>query len=73
VQTIFQRNLEEGAPLEIIYLTEKGAISQRRIQIFEIRGNLIRAYCYLRNTKRTFKAENILSARLIHPRYKQPG
>ncbi|WP_409304695.1 hypothetical protein [Peribacillus sp. SCS-155] len=73
MQTIFLRNLEEGVPLEIIYLTDKGAISQRRIQILEIKGNLIRAYCYLRKTKRTFKAENILSARLIRPRYKQPG
>lgn len=73
MKTMLLHNLEEGTPLEIIYLSDKEKISQRRISILEIEGEYIRAYCFLRQMKRTFKISNILSARLIHPRYKQLG
>ncbi|MDQ0217454.1 hypothetical protein ELQ35_07045 [Peribacillus cavernae] len=73
MKTMLLKNLEEGTPLEIIYLSEKGLISQRRISVLEIHENNIRAFCLLRQTKRTFKISNILSARLIQSRYEQIG
>ncbi|CAH0344519.1 hypothetical protein BCI9360_00775 [Bacillus sp. CECT 9360] len=73
MKTMLLLSLEEGTPLEIIYLSEKETISQRRISVLEIEGEYIRAFCFLRQMKRTFKIPNILSARLIQPRYKQLG
>jgi predicted DNA-binding transcriptional regulator YafY len=70
---LLQRSVEEGTPLEIIYLSEKETISQRKISILEIKNGYIRAFCFLRQTKRTFKIANILAARQIKPRYKQLG
>ncbi|RFU66716.1 hypothetical protein [Peribacillus glennii] len=65
MKTMLLKNLEEGAPLEIIYLSDKEKISQRRISIIAIKDGYIQAFCFLRHTKRTFKISNILSARLI--------
>lgn len=73
MKTILLKNLEEGTPLEIIYLSEKEHISQRRISIIDMKDDNIKAFCFLRQTKRTFKISNILSARLIQPSYQQLG
>ncbi|NHM32999.1 WYL domain-containing protein [Neobacillus terrae] len=64
------RSLEEKLPLEVIYLSEKQQISQRKMIIKEINNNTVRAYCLLRHQVRTFRMENILSVmpekRLLH-------
>lgn len=73
MKTMLLKNWEEGTPLEIIYLSEKEHISQRRISIIDMKDDYIRAFCFLRQTKRTFKISNILSARLIQSRYHQLG
>ncbi|MGW6384221.1 hypothetical protein [Peribacillus butanolivorans] len=70
---ILRKHMEGNIPLEIIYLSEQGKITQRKIQVLEINPGHIRAYCFLRQTKRTFKMNNILSARLIIPRYDRSG
>jgi len=57
------RSMEENMPLEVIYLSQKNELSQRKMIIRSIRGNDVYAYCLLRNKMRTFKLENILSAR----------
>ncbi|CEG26150.1 hypothetical protein [Bacillus sp. B-jedd] len=57
------RSMEENMPLEVIYLSQKNELSQRKMIIRAIRGNDVYAYCLLRNKMRTFKLENILSAR----------
>lgn len=70
---IIRKHMEEKVPLEIIYLSENGKITQRRIEVLEVYSGYIRAFCFLRRTKRTFKIENILSARLIKSRYDRSG
>ncbi|RHW43258.1 hypothetical protein D1B31_00845 [Neobacillus notoginsengisoli] len=57
------RSMEENMPLEVIYLSKKNELTQRKMIIRAIRGNDVYAYCLLRNKLRTFKLENILSAR----------
>ncbi|WP_026693471.1 hypothetical protein [Peribacillus kribbensis] len=59
---LINRSLEEKKPLEIIYLKGDQQISQRTILVLSVNGDYIRAFCYLRNQKRTFKMSNILSA-----------
>jgi len=57
-----QRNRQE---IEMIYMSDKGKITQRIIKVLEINEQNFIAYCYLRHTKRTFKTSNILSIGLI--------
>jgi predicted DNA-binding transcriptional regulator YafY len=61
VKGLLLRSLTVQQPLEIIYLSDKGKISQRVIIVEEIQENKIIAFCKLRNQYRTFKIENILS------------
>ncbi|OIK11105.1 WYL domain-containing protein [Bacillus sp. MUM 13] len=67
------RSLKEDSLLEIIYLSEKGQVSQRRIQVLDLTEEYVRAYCFLRKTNRTFKISNILSCRISSQRYKYSG
>lgn len=46
---------------DIMYMANDGTISKRRIKIFKVSGDSFQAYCFLRNEKRTFKIENVLS------------
>jgi predicted DNA-binding transcriptional regulator YafY len=48
-------------PVEIMYISNNGQVSQRIISIKDINETTIRAYCHLRKTQRVFKVENILS------------
>lgn len=59
---ILKRALLEGRPVEIIYMTKKGILTQRLIRVIDLDGKLVKAYCLLRNSKRTFQIDNILSA-----------
>ncbi|MGM0836768.1 MAG: hypothetical protein ACQEV7_11480 [Bacillota bacterium] len=52
---------QRQTPIEIIYLAKDGQISQRKISVLQIDGRTVVAFCHLRNTKRTFLLENILS------------
>ncbi|WKA55154.1 transcriptional regulator [Planococcus shixiaomingii] len=47
--------------IEMMYMANDGSISKRRIKILKISGDTFQAYCFLRNEKRTFKVENVLS------------
>ena len=46
---------------EMIYMKENGEISKRRVKVLTVEGNTFKAYCFLRNTKRTFKIDNVLA------------
>jgi predicted DNA-binding transcriptional regulator YafY len=48
-------------PVEIMYITNNGQVSQRIISINNISERTIRAYCHLRKTQRVFKLDNVLS------------
>jgi predicted DNA-binding transcriptional regulator YafY len=48
-------------PVEIMYISNSGEISQRTITIKDIRVHTIQAYCHLKRTYRIFKLDNILS------------
>jgi predicted DNA-binding transcriptional regulator YafY len=61
VKGLLLHSLSTKQPLEIIYLSDKGEISQRAIVVEEIQKDKIVAFCKLRNQYRIFKIENILS------------
>ena len=55
------RAVESHEKLEMIYLSNKGEITQRIIQVEKVGDQSFRAYCYTRKQVRTFKLSNILS------------
>lgn len=61
--TVLKRAAKTGRPVEIIYMDEKGKITQRRIRIRALREDLVEAYCFERRGIRRFKRSNILAAR----------
>ncbi|RNF39138.1 transcriptional regulator [Planococcus salinus] len=48
-------------PVDMMYMAHDGAISKRRVKILKVSGDSFQAYCFLRNKKRTFKMDNVLS------------
>ncbi|MBN6889885.1 putative DNA-binding transcriptional regulator YafY [Cytobacillus horneckiae] len=58
---LLTRAAVSGEELEMIYLDNKGNISQRRIKVLSVYDESFRTYCYVRRQQRTFKTCNILS------------
>jgi predicted DNA-binding transcriptional regulator YafY len=58
---LLNRAAETGGLIEMIYISEKGELSQRKIKVFEVSSDSISAFCLLRHQKRIFKRANILS------------
>ncbi|MDU4696116.1 MAG: hypothetical protein E6Y08_09895 [Paenibacillus sp.] len=50
-----------GRTVEIIYVDRTGKITQRRIEVHDVRGGLVRATCLVSNAPRAFRIENILA------------
>lgn len=55
------RAASSEAVLEMIYLDNKGSISQRRIKVLAVGEESFRAYCSIRKQQRNFLIRNILS------------
>jgi predicted DNA-binding transcriptional regulator YafY len=65
------RAMESGEVLEMIYLSDKGVISQRIIKIIDVSNEVFTAYCFLRHKPRVFKLTNILSIGPEKKKYKR--
>jgi len=52
---------ETSEKLEMIYISNKGEITQRVIKVEKVGEEYFRAYCYTRKQVRTFNMSNILS------------
>lgn len=55
------KSMRYNQPMDMMYMTNDGVVSQRRIKVLQMRGSCCIAYCYLRKSKRTFKIENMLA------------
>lgn len=52
---------ENKTPLLMIYMDDKGTVTERFITVKEFDEGYIKAYCHWRKQIRTFKRDNILS------------
>ncbi|MFJ8064929.1 transcriptional regulator [Psychrobacillus sp. NPDC096426] len=52
---------DRGQLADMIYLKDNGKISKRRVKVLIVGEHTFKAYCFLRNTKRTFKINNVLA------------
>lgn len=50
-----------GRTVEIIYVDRTGKITQRRIEVHDVRGGLVRAICLTSHAPRAFRIDNILA------------
>lgn len=55
------KSMEYSQTAEMIYMKPNGEFSKRRVKVIAIKDDTFTAYCFLRNTKRTFKIENVLA------------
>lgn len=60
--SLIKKSFANKTPVRIIYISDKGDITQRLITVKSLSGLKIKAFCHLRNTNRTFKIDNILAA-----------
>lgn len=56
-------------PIEMIYMAKDGSITQRNIMVLEVNEKTVTAFCYLRQTKRTFLLQSIMSFRPMRKKY----
>lgn len=55
------KSAECGVTLEMMYIAKDGSISKRRIKVIQVGESSFRAYCFMRNSKRTFTIDNVLA------------
>lgn len=55
------KSMRYNQPMDMVYMSNDGAVSQRRIKVLQMRGDCCVAYCYLRQSKRTFRVDSILA------------
>ncbi|WP_313894935.1 transcriptional regulator [Psychrobacillus sp.] len=55
------KSMQLNQIIEMIYMKNNGEISKRKVKVLCVEGNTLKAHCFLRNNKRTFKIENVLA------------
>ncbi|MFJ5771383.1 transcriptional regulator [Psychrobacillus sp. NPDC093180] len=53
--------MDRGQLADMIYLSNNGEMTKRRVKVLSVNDETFKAYCFLRNTKRTFKIDNVLA------------
>lgn len=55
------KSVEYGQLLDMVYMAKDGSISQRRIKVLQVGDVSFRAYCFTKESKRTFTIDNVLA------------
>lgn len=55
------KSMSYSESLNMMYMSNSGVISKRRIKVLSINKGTFQGYCYLRKSKRTFKVDNVLA------------
>lgn len=61
MEKLLLRYFHEKMQVELIYLSDKGDISQRTVYIKQWSNTYFKAFCYTKMGYRTFKVKNVLS------------
>lgn len=61
MQEQIKKAMQHNLIIDIIYIAKDDAITKRRLKLIKVAGDTVQAYCFTRNSKRTFKIENILA------------
>ena len=55
------KSMKYGESVDMMYMSNGGVISKRRIEVLYVNEDNFQAYCYLRKAKRTFLIDNVLA------------
>lgn len=58
---IILKSFEKSQLADMIYMKDNGDLSKRRVKVLKLTDDSFQAYCFLRETKRTFKVANVLA------------
>lgn len=61
MRVLLRKALSQQRPIEVIYLDEKGLLTQRVIQVYHFDEIHLFGYCFLRREPRTFRLDRILA------------
>ena len=56
-----EKAVNYGESLDMMYLAKDGSVTRRRINVLQMGDKSFRAYCHLRQSKRTFAIDNVLA------------
>lgn len=55
------KSMKYNESVDMMYVSNSGVISKRRITVLQVNEGNFRAYCHLRKAKRTFRIDNVLA------------
>lgn len=55
------KSMKYRESVDMMYMSNEGVVSKRRIQVLQVNQDNFRAYCFLRKSKRTFRIDNVLA------------
>lgn len=55
------KSMNHNTDLDMMYLSNSGKFSKRRVRVLQVGERSFRAHCYIRQTKRTFLIDNVLA------------
>ena len=58
---VILKSMKSGQIVEVMYMAKNGQVTKRRLKVIKLQSDSFQAYCFLRNTKRTFKVDNVLA------------
>ncbi|WP_108585876.1 transcriptional regulator [Paenisporosarcina sp. OV554] len=61
MKKILLKAMRYGQIVEVMYISKSGEVTKRRIKVLQQYGESFQAYCFLRNTKRTFLIDSVLA------------
>jgi predicted DNA-binding transcriptional regulator YafY len=64
IETLIRRSMDERLVLRISYPSHS-TVGQRDIEVRDIRGEYLRAWCHLRHSMRTFRIDRIVTAEIL--------
>ncbi|MFS0815448.1 transcriptional regulator [Lysinibacillus sp. 1P01SD] len=53
--------MKRNQQVDMMYVSKSGSITKRRIKVIKFVGNSFQAYCFNRNSKRTFLIDSVLA------------
>ncbi|WP_432352002.1 transcriptional regulator [Sporosarcina sp. A2] len=56
-----ERAMHYQQTVDMMYLAKDGSITKRRVNVLQLGESSFRAYCHLRNAKRTFAIDSVLA------------
>lgn len=62
------KSIKYNESVDMMYVSNSGVISKRRLNVLQVNEGNFQAYCHLRKAKRTFRIDNVLAIVPVYQR-----